>query len=170
MDQAGLAAAEFFVFLEPPDWGLRARGFFLPLANVMDMVLSPRVWLGSCLGRSLGRTGVCSGVRDFQMKLMVKNPPASAGDRRDASSIPGLGRSPGGGYGNPLLKFLPGESHGQRSLAGYGPQGHTELDMTSRLSTHSLKGGVLHSELGLKLRQGAHLKPELNGGFGQGGE
>ena len=26
--------------------------------------------------------------------------------------------------------FLPGESHGQRSLAGYSPQGHTELDMT----------------------------------------
>ena len=26
--------------------------------------------------------------------------------------------------------FLPGESHGQRSLAGYSPQGRTELDMT----------------------------------------
>ena len=158
------------MFLEPPDWGLRERGFFLLLANVMDTVLSPKVWLGSCLDLSLGRTGVCSGVRDSQMKLMVKNPPASAGDIRDASSIPGLGRSPGRGYGNPLLKFLPGESHGQRSLAGYSPQGHTELDMTSRLSTHSLKGGVLHSELGLKLRQGAHLRSELYGGFGQGGE
>ena len=33
---------------------------------------------------------------------MVKNPPASAGDVRDAGSIPGLGRSPGGGHGNPL--------------------------------------------------------------------
>ena len=33
---------------------------------------------------------------------MVKNPPASAGDIRDAGSIPGLGRSPGGGHGNPL--------------------------------------------------------------------
>ena len=33
---------------------------------------------------------------------MVKNPPASAGDIRDADSIPGLGRSPGGGNGNPL--------------------------------------------------------------------
>ena len=38
---------------------------------------------------------------------------------------PWVGKIPGGGYGNPLLKFLPGESHGQRSLAGYGPQGHT---------------------------------------------
>ena len=34
--------------------------------------------------------------------LVVKNPPANAGDVRDASSIPGSGRSPGGGHGNPL--------------------------------------------------------------------
>ena len=33
---------------------------------------------------------------------MVKNPPASAGDIRDKGSIPGLGRSPGGGNGNPF--------------------------------------------------------------------
>ena len=35
---------------------------------------------------------------------------------------PGLGRSPGGGN-----VFLPGKSHGQRSLAGYSPQGHKYL-------------------------------------------
>ena len=33
---------------------------------------------------------------------MVKNPPASAGDTGDRGLIPGLGRSPGGGNGNPL--------------------------------------------------------------------
>ena len=33
---------------------------------------------------------------------MAKNPPANAGDIRDESSIPGLGRSPAGGHGNPL--------------------------------------------------------------------
>ena len=33
---------------------------------------------------------------------MTKNPPANAGDIRDASSIPGSGRSPGDGHGNPL--------------------------------------------------------------------
>ena len=47
---------------------------------------------------------------------MVKNPPANAGDTRDESSIPGMGRSPGAGNGNPTSVFLPGESHGQRSL------------------------------------------------------
>ena len=36
------------------------------------------------------------------MELVVKNPPANAVDIRDVGSIPGLGRSPGGGYGNPL--------------------------------------------------------------------
>ena len=35
-----------------------------------------------------------------QVALVVKNPPANAGDVRDAGSIPGLGRSPGGGHGN----------------------------------------------------------------------
>ena len=33
---------------------------------------------------------------------MVKNPPANAGDIRDTGLVPGLGRSPGGGNGNPL--------------------------------------------------------------------
>ena len=32
----------------------------------------------------------------------LKNPPDNAGDERDAGSIPGSGRSPGGGHGNPL--------------------------------------------------------------------
>ena len=34
--------------------------------------------------------------------MLNKNPPADAGDIRHMSSIPGLGRSPGGGHGNPL--------------------------------------------------------------------
>jgi len=41
------------------------------------------------------------------------------GDIKDTSSIPGLGRSPGEEHDNPLQ--LPGESHGQKSLAGYSP-------------------------------------------------
>ena len=38
---------------------------------------------------------------------MVKNPAANAGDGRDKGSIPGLGRSPGGGHGNPLQYSHP---------------------------------------------------------------
>ena len=52
----------------------------------------------------------------------VKNLPDNAGDVRDVGSIPGLGRSPGGGHGRiPTPVFLPGESHGQRSLEDYAP-------------------------------------------------
>ena len=39
---------------------------------------------------------------DSQMARVGKNPPANAGDRRDVGSIPELGRSLGGGHGNPL--------------------------------------------------------------------
>ena len=37
-----------------------------------------------------------------QVVLVIKNPPANAGDIRDVGSIPASGRSPGGGHGNPL--------------------------------------------------------------------
>ena len=51
----------------------------------------------------------------------------------DQGSIPGLGRSPGEGNDNPLV-FLPEESYGQRSLAGYSPWVHKESDMTEQLT------------------------------------
>ena len=41
-------------------------------------------------------------VVDFSGGSVVKNPPANAGDARDADSIPGSGRSPGGGNRSPL--------------------------------------------------------------------
>ena len=39
------------------------------------------------------------------MALLVKNLPANAGDEGDVRLIPGSGRSPGGGHGNPLQYF-----------------------------------------------------------------
>ena len=60
---------------------------------------------------------------------MVKNPPANEGDLRDAGSIPGSGKSPGVGSGNPPV-FLPGKFHEQRKLAGYSQWGHKESDTT----------------------------------------
>ena len=51
----------------------------------------------------------------------VKTLPTSAGDSRDESLFPGSGRVPGGGTRQPTPVFLPGESHGQRSLVGYNP-------------------------------------------------
>ena len=71
------------------------------------------------------------------MELVIKNPPANAGDIRDTGPIPGSGRSPGGGNGNPLQCSCLENLHGQRSLVGYSPEGCKELDMTERLSTHT---------------------------------
>ena len=52
----------------------------------------------------------------------------------DLGMIPGLGRSPEEGLAT-LSSILPGEFHGQRSLAGYSPWGHKESDTTEQLST-----------------------------------
>ena len=137
---------------------------------------------------------------------VVKNPPANASDLRDASLIPGLGKSPGEGNGNPLQYsclenstdreawratvhgatksrtrlsdfhslnarrpgfspwvrkipwrrewqptpvFLPGEFHGQGSLADYNPWDRKESDMTEQLThththTHTFISNVVY--------------------------
>ena len=59
--------------------------------------------------------------------LGSKESACSAGNM---GSVPGSGRSPGGGNGNPLTVFLLGKSHGQRSLVGYSPWGCKPSDMT----------------------------------------
>ena len=61
------------------------------------------------------------------MSILVKNLPANARDARAVGSVPGLGRSPGVENGNPL----------QRSLAGYSPLSHKELDTTECTHTHT---------------------------------
>ena len=52
----------------------------------------------------------------------------------DLGSIPGLGRSPGGGHVNLSQNSCLENPHGQRSLAGYSLWGHKKSDMTERLS------------------------------------
>ena len=62
--------------------------------------------------------------------------------------IPGLGRSPGGGNGNPLQYSGLENPHGQRSLAGYSPWGRKELDTAEQLKhcTATFKPPPLVSE------------------------
>ena len=59
---------------------------------------------------------------------MVRNPPANAGDER--CEFPRVERIPWRRALQLTPVFLPGESHGQRSLAGYSPWGRKESDMT----------------------------------------
>ena len=53
----------------------------------------------------------------------------------DLGSIPGWGRSPGGGHGHPLQYSCLENPYGRRSLAGYSSWGHEESDTAERLST-----------------------------------
>ena len=74
------------------------------------------------------------------MSQTVKNLPTM-----QEAKVPSLGweNPPGEGNGNPL-QYLPGKSHGQRSMAGYSPWGYKELDMTEQL-THTLGSAHIHT-------------------------
>ena len=65
-----------------------------------------------------------------QLMLVVKNPPANGGG---AGSIPGSGKIPWRRKWQPTPVFLPGESHGQRSLEGCSLWGYKEPDTTEQL-------------------------------------
>ena len=64
------------------------------------------------------------------MKLLVKNPPANAEDIKRCGFSPWVGKIPWRRAWQSTPVFLLGESHGQRSLLGYSPWGHKELDTT----------------------------------------
>ena len=66
----------------------------------------------------------------------MKNPPANAGDM---DSIPGLGRFPGGGNGNPLQYSCLENPHGQRGLVGYSPWGHKRVGHDLATEQHQLR-------------------------------
>ena len=61
----------------------------------------------------------------------------------DMGSIPGLGRSPGGGHDNPLQYSCLENPRGQRSLAGYRPWGHKELDWAHTWGLSCIMQGLL---------------------------
>ena len=61
---------------------------------------------------------------------MVKNPPAM----QEMQFDPRVGKIPWRRAWQPTPVFLPGESHGQRSLVGYSPCGYKESDTTEYLS------------------------------------
>ena len=72
---------------------------------------------------------VVNALEGFPDGSVIKNPPANAGD---VGSIPGSGRSPGGGNGNLLQDSCLGKSHGQRSL-GWQGVGHSLATEHERL-------------------------------------
>ena len=88
------------------------------------------------------------------MALVVKNPPANAGDIRHTSSIPGSGRSPGGGHGN-LLQYSCLENPMDKGAWWDSPQGHKESDVTE--ATYQFRGSVVPNSLQPHALQHARL-------------
>ena len=86
-------------FFQSPHKEKMSRSLFLPGCPYLRMIL----------------------LQASQVVLVVKNSPADAGDVRDLASIPGWGRSPGVGHGNPFQFSCLENPHGQRSLVGYSP-------------------------------------------------
>ena len=87
---------------------------------------------------------ICGVSRASQVALAVKNPPANAGDARDAGSIPGLGRSPGEGNSNTLqYSCLENPVNSWQATVRSIAQSRTQLKW---VSMH-----LLRSWMGLKL-------------------
>ena len=73
----------------------------------------------------------------FTGGLVVKNLPANTRRHRRRGFDPRVRKIPWRRIWQPTPVFLPGEFHGQRSLAGYSPWGCNESDTTEQLSTHT---------------------------------
>ena len=89
---------------------------------------------------------LCVHNNGFPGGSVVKNPPAEEGAAGHVSSISGLGRFPWRRAWKPAPVFLPGESHGQRSLVGYSPWGRKESDTTE----HALTSTAIRTREGPK--------------------
>ena len=81
---------------------------------------------------------VASQLKAFLLVQRIKRLPA----KQDPGFDPWVGKIPWRRKWQPTPVFLLGESHGQRSLAGYSPRGRKESNTTERLHTHTLKALV----------------------------
>ena len=90
----------------------------------------------------------CNYIMPSLVVQSTRNPPAYAGD---LGSIPGCGKIPWRRKWQPTPVFLPGESHGRRSLVGYSPRGRKESDTIELLHFHFHTPNILVSNWGVSL-------------------
>ena len=104
---AGRAVLPCLCFWVSGARGVRRQRQCLPAAGQSSMLGSRQCWIMLCsagLHPGLALESAFPNEPGFPGGSVVKNPPANTGD---TVSIPGLGRSPGGGYGNPLQYSCP---------------------------------------------------------------
>ena len=106
------------------------------LGELQELVVDREAWRAAIHGvaKSLTRlsdwTELNPNMRASLVALVVKNPPANAGDIREVGSILIVTKIPWRRAWQPSPVFLPEESHGERSLAGSIPWARTESDTT----------------------------------------
>jgi len=71
--------------------------------------------------------------KGFPVGTSGKEPACQCRRHKRCRYDPWIGKIPWRRARQATLLFLPGESHGQRSLVGYSPQGHKESDMTEAI-------------------------------------
>ena len=100
-----------------------------PLWILLEIPLCPPSWFPLLSKTASDKWYYSPPDGNSQVTLVVKNLPASAGDKRCRFHL-WVGKIPCSRKWQPTPVFLPGKSHGQRSLAGFSPWGCKELDTT----------------------------------------
>ena len=100
--------------------GVRVRVKVCLWGSMPSLILTSPTWRGLQYLRTVQRYYRGYPFMGFRGGSDSKESSCNAGD---LGFIPGLGRSPGGGHGNPLQYSCLEHSHGQRSLVGYSPWG-----------------------------------------------
>ena len=120
-------------------------GVHVSLSDLVSLVCMPR----SGIAGSYGFTFILFFLWASQVALVVKNPPAHAGDIRDAGLIPGLGRSSGGGNSKPLQYFClenPMDRSGGLCSIASQTVGHDWSSLAPFLSKDSFKSRTFCSQ------------------------
>ena len=133
---------EIVLSVESLDVPLKKSGSKEDLAKKICILYRATLSLRSFPGGSSGTEPTCKGRRHKRCEF-----------------DPWVGKIPWRRLWQPTPVFLPGESHGQRSLAGYSSWGHKELDTTEAISTGCSLEGLM---LKLKLQYFGHLMQRVD--------